>query len=410
MRTASRPHLDLAQLLLGRPIRTDEEVHERLGKPTALAVFASDNLSSSAYATEEILHVLVPVVGLGAFSLVVPLSLAMVGVLALLVISYRQTIKEYPTAGGAYIVTRDNFGLLPAQVAGTALLTDYVLTVSVSVAAGVAALTSAFERLIPYRVPVSVAFIAVLASRGEAAEGIVEALGGDELLDEAGIDDGASFDDVADGVEEVVHVGDPALEQVADPVAAGEEFHGVVHLHVGGEDQYAHVGELAADDEGGVETLGGAGGRHADVDDDQIGNLGPHHGEQLVTVAGLADHLVARAFQQAGHALPEQDIVVSQDHPPRAHGTIVVVGHQLRQPALAGSTSMRKFSRQSMTSGERSLGHPALDPGEQNEQRHPAAHGAEHTGFTHPVAWPPLPPRRSRSRRSCGLSPAGPAA
>jgi amino acid transporter len=163
MRTDGGRHLDVAQLLLGRPIPTEEEVHERLGKPTALAVFASDNLSSSAYATEEILHVLVPVVGLGAFSLVVPLSAAMVGVLALLVVSYRQTIKEYPTAGGAYIVTRDNFGLLPAQVAGTALLTDYVLTVSVSVAAGVAALTSAFEHLIPYRVPMSVAFIAILA-------------------------------------------------------------------------------------------------------------------------------------------------------------------------------------------------------------------------------------------------------
>ncbi|HEV3364078.1 MAG TPA: amino acid permease, partial [Acidimicrobiia bacterium] len=164
MRTVTGRRVDLAQLLLGRPIRTEQEVHERLGKPTALAVFASDNLSSSAYATEEILHVLVPVVGVGAFALVVPLSLAMVGVLALLVLSYRQTIKEYPTAGGAYIVTRDNFGLLPAQVAGTALLTDYVLTVSVSVAAGVAALTSAFPHVYPYRVPLAVAFIAILAS------------------------------------------------------------------------------------------------------------------------------------------------------------------------------------------------------------------------------------------------------
>lgn len=165
MLTASGRRLDLAQLLLGRPMRSEEEAHERLGKPTALAVFASDNLSSSAYATEEILRVLAPVVGLGAFALVAPLSLAMVGVLALLVLSYRQTIKEYPTAGGAYIVTRDNFGLLPAQVAGTALLTDYVLTVSVSVsvAAGVAALTSAFAGLIPYRVPISVGFIAALA-------------------------------------------------------------------------------------------------------------------------------------------------------------------------------------------------------------------------------------------------------
>src|SRR5581483_3579868 len=114
------------------------------GKPTALAVFASDNLSSSAYATEEILKVLVPVAGVAAFALVVPVTIALLVVLAFLILSYRQTIKAYPTAGGAYIVTRDNFGLLPAQVAGVALLSDYVLTVSVSVAAGTAAITSTF--------------------------------------------------------------------------------------------------------------------------------------------------------------------------------------------------------------------------------------------------------------------------
>ena len=144
-------------------MRTEEEAHERLGKPTALAVFASDNLSSSAYATEEILRVLVPVIGVGAFSLVVPVSLAMVGVLLLLVLSYRQTIRAYPNAGGAYIVTRDNFGLLPALVAGVALLTDYILTVSVSVSAGTAALNSAFPGFMPYTVPISVFFIALLA-------------------------------------------------------------------------------------------------------------------------------------------------------------------------------------------------------------------------------------------------------
>src|SRR5207302_3350309 len=128
--------------LLGPPINTEQLVHERLGKPTALAVFASDNLSSSAYATEEILKVLVPAVGVAAFALVVPVTIALLVVLAFLILSYRQTIKAYPTAGGAYIVTRDNFGLLPAQVAGVALLTDYILTVSVSVAAGTAAIAS----------------------------------------------------------------------------------------------------------------------------------------------------------------------------------------------------------------------------------------------------------------------------
>ena len=115
--------------LLGPALPTEELEHERLGKPTALAVFASDNLSSSAYATEEILRVLVPAIGIAAFSLVVPITVALLAVLALLILSYRQTIKAYPTAGGAYMVTRDNFGILPAQVAGVALLTDYVLTV-----------------------------------------------------------------------------------------------------------------------------------------------------------------------------------------------------------------------------------------------------------------------------------------
>jgi amino acid transporter len=149
--------------LLGRPLHNDQLQHERLGKPTALAVFASDNLSSSAYATEEILRVLVPAIGIAAFSLVVPITVAMLVVLALLILSYRQTIKAYPTAGGAYIVTRDNFGILPAQVAGVALLTDYVLTVAVSVAAGTAALTSVSSALAPYAVPISVGFIVIIA-------------------------------------------------------------------------------------------------------------------------------------------------------------------------------------------------------------------------------------------------------
>jgi amino acid transporter len=149
--------------LLGKPMHTEELEHERLGKPTALAVFASDNLSSSAYATEEILHVLVAAVGLAAFSLVVPLTVAMLVVLGLLIISYRETIKEYPSAGGAYLVTRDNFGIVPAQVAGAALLIGYILTVAVSVAAGSAAISSQIDGLSPYRVPMSLGFIALIA-------------------------------------------------------------------------------------------------------------------------------------------------------------------------------------------------------------------------------------------------------
>jgi amino acid transporter len=149
--------------LLGRPTHSEQAEQERMGKPTALAVFASDNLSSSAYATEEILHVLVPAVGIGAFALIMPLTGAMLVVLGLLIISYRETIKEYPSAGGAYLVTRDNFGIIPAQVAGAALLIGYILTVAVSVAAGSAALVSTIDSLAPWRVPISLAFIALIA-------------------------------------------------------------------------------------------------------------------------------------------------------------------------------------------------------------------------------------------------------
>jgi len=153
----------LKNKLLGAPLHTEELEHQRLGIPTALAVFASDNLSSSAYATEEILTHLLPYVGLAAFLLVVPITIALLVVLGFLILSYRETIKAYPTAGGAYVVTRDNFGILPAQVAGVALLTDYILTVAVSVAAGTAALASAASFLSPYRVEISVAFIALIA-------------------------------------------------------------------------------------------------------------------------------------------------------------------------------------------------------------------------------------------------------
>jgi amino acid transporter len=153
----------LKRLLLGRPLASSQLEHERLGNPTALAVFASDNLSSSAYATEEILRVLVPVVGAAAFASVVPISLAILAILAILLFSYRQTIKAYPSAGGAYLVTKDNFGLIPAQVAGVALLTDYILTVAVSVSAGVQALSSVAPAVHAVRVPVAIGFIWLIA-------------------------------------------------------------------------------------------------------------------------------------------------------------------------------------------------------------------------------------------------------
>jgi amino acid transporter len=159
----SGPSSRLASMLLGHRLRTDQERHERLSNPIALAVFASDALSSVAYATEEMLRVLLPVAAVAAYSFLMPLSAGIALLLGVLVLSYRQTIKAYPSAGGAYVVTRDNFGLLPAQVAGVALLTDYVLTVAVSVSAGVAAMYSAYAPLYSYRVWMACGFVALLA-------------------------------------------------------------------------------------------------------------------------------------------------------------------------------------------------------------------------------------------------------
>lgn len=136
----------LKRLLVGSPIRTARLAHERLTKKTALAIFASDALSSTAYATEQILLVLAAAYVAGqanAFSRVIPISLAICGLLVIVTISYRQTIHAYPSGGGAFIVAKDNLGTLPGLVAGASLLVDYVLTVSVSTAAGVEAITSA---------------------------------------------------------------------------------------------------------------------------------------------------------------------------------------------------------------------------------------------------------------------------
>jgi amino acid transporter len=165
--------------LLGPPLHNDRLAHERLGRPTALAVFASDCISSSAYATEEILRSLIPAIGVLAFAAVLPITVAILVVLFFLILSYRQTIKEYPSAGGAYIVTRDNFGLLPAQVAGVALLTDYILTVSVSVAAGSAAIGSLVPALAPYTLEAGIGFIVVIAAinlKGVKESGLAFAL------------------------------------------------------------------------------------------------------------------------------------------------------------------------------------------------------------------------------------------
>jgi len=138
----------IKRLLVGRALRTEQAAHERLTKKTALAVFSSDALSSTAYATEEILLVLAvaaAATGGGSFSYVVPVSVGIAVLLAIVATSYRQTIHAYPSGGGAYIVAKENLGQTPGLIAGAALLVDYVLTVSVSIAAGVAAITSAVQ-------------------------------------------------------------------------------------------------------------------------------------------------------------------------------------------------------------------------------------------------------------------------
>ena len=134
----------LKRVLVGVPIASSEEHHQRLSKTVALAVFASDAISSTAYATQEILLVLVPVAGMAALNDIVPLALVVCVLLAIVVTSYRQTIKAYPQGGGSYVVSRENLGKMPSLVAGASILVDYVLTVAVSVSAGVAAIDSAF--------------------------------------------------------------------------------------------------------------------------------------------------------------------------------------------------------------------------------------------------------------------------
>jgi amino acid transporter len=151
------------RLVVGRPLASADEHHTRLPKVVALAVFASDAISSTAYATEEILHVLVPVAAADALEYLVPISIVVMGLLTVVSFSYRQTIFAYPSGGGSYVVSKDNLGEKPALVAGASLLVDYVLTVAVSISAGVAAITSAVDDLRPYRVELCLALIAVLA-------------------------------------------------------------------------------------------------------------------------------------------------------------------------------------------------------------------------------------------------------
>lgn len=165
MSSTARPEptlLRLRRLFLGQPIPTAREHHERLNLFLGLPVFASDALSSAAYATEAIVSILV-LAGVGAMSTQPAITLSICALYLIVVISYQQTVRAYPSGGGSYIVASDNLGERAAVVAASALLIDYVLTVAVSVAAGVAALVSAFPALHPALMPLNVCFIALIA-------------------------------------------------------------------------------------------------------------------------------------------------------------------------------------------------------------------------------------------------------
>lgn len=164
--------------LFGRPLPTADAPHQAIGKTVGLAVFASDALSSTAYATQEILTVLA-LAGAAAFSHAFPISITIVALLIIVTVSYEQTIHAYPGGGGAYTVARDNLGELPAQVAGAALLTDYVLTVSVSVSSGIAQVCSAVPAVYGHRVALSVmcvVLIMIVNLRGVRESGVVFAV------------------------------------------------------------------------------------------------------------------------------------------------------------------------------------------------------------------------------------------
>ncbi|HEY7909159.1 MAG TPA: APC family permease, partial [Thermomicrobiales bacterium] len=151
----------IKRALIGRPIASEHAIHERLTKVKALAVLSSDALSSVAYATEQTLIILV-LAGAAALRYTLPISIAIVTLLAIVAISYRQTIYAYPNGGGSYIVAKDNLGTLPGLIAAASLLIDYVLTVSVSVSAGVLAIISAFPSAAAYTVPIGVLFILLI--------------------------------------------------------------------------------------------------------------------------------------------------------------------------------------------------------------------------------------------------------
>jgi len=176
--TEHKPRRGWRTWLIGKPLATADAPHQTIGKFIGLAVFSSDAMSSVAYGPQELMMMLAAA-GIASLHLSLPLVLCIVGLLAILTISYEQTIHAYPNGGGSYIVSRDNLGVLPAQIAGAALLTDYILTVAVSISSSVAQISSAFPVLYRWRVEIAIFFIMlimVINLRGVKESGVTFAI------------------------------------------------------------------------------------------------------------------------------------------------------------------------------------------------------------------------------------------
>ena len=176
--TDYKPPKSIQAWFIGRPLATADAPHQTINKLVGLAVFSSDALSSTAYAPQEMLVILIAL-GTLSYQYITPLAIAIVILLAILTLSYEQTIHAYPGGGGAYIVSRDNLGDTPASDAAASLLTDYILTVAVSISSGVAQIVSAYPDLYPYRVIISVAlvvFVMVINLRGVKESGAAFAI------------------------------------------------------------------------------------------------------------------------------------------------------------------------------------------------------------------------------------------
>ncbi|MHC1684091.1 MAG: APC family permease [Clostridiaceae bacterium] len=153
----------IKRFLIGNPLKTEQLNHEKFNVLWGLPILSSDAISSVAYASEEILLVLIPIIGMAAFSNLLYIALSIVALLFILVFSYRQTIDSYPKGGGSYIVSKDNLGTTPSLIAASSLTIDYILTVAVSTSAGTAAITSAFPGLLQYKIEIALLLISLLA-------------------------------------------------------------------------------------------------------------------------------------------------------------------------------------------------------------------------------------------------------